>query len=153
MAGISDQIDSTTELTEAIYESLNRKGVLNQIKAKIRAEIYSTIEDKTAPAPSKPQEMYLASEIIREFMMSTKLDSSLSVFNEELGQPSEMTVDREFVGAELGFNLIDERGTDRVPLLVLLIKHLQLQKDQRDHDFNFSKDGEYDVGDLNDDDV
>ena len=46
MAGISDQIDSTTELTEAIYESLNRKGVLNQIKAKIRAEIYSTIEDK-----------------------------------------------------------------------------------------------------------
>ena len=153
MAGISDQIDSTTELTEAIYESLNRKGVLNQIKAKIRAEIYSTIEDKTAPSPSKPQEMYLASEIIREFMMSTKLDSSLSVFNEELGQPSEMTVDREFVGAELGFNLIDERGTDRVPLLVLLIKHLQLQKDQRDHDFNFSKDGEFDAADLNDDDV
>ena len=145
MAGIADQIDSTSELSEAIYETLNRRGILNQIKAKLRAEIYNTIEDKTAPSPSKPHEVFLASELIREFMMSSKLDSSLSVFNEEQGQPAEMTVDREFVGAELGFNMIDERGTERVPLLVMLVKHLMLQKESREHDFDYSKEVEYDA--------
>ena len=52
MSAIADQIDSTSELSEAIYESLKRKGTLNQIKARIRADIYHTIEDKTASTPS-----------------------------------------------------------------------------------------------------
>jgi len=143
MSAIADQIDSTSELSEAIYESLRRKGTLNQIKAKIRAEIYNTIEDKSTSSPSKPREVYLASEIIREFMMSSKLDTTLSVFNEEMGQPAEILVDREFVGAELGFNMIDEK-TDGVPLLVLLVSHLLRSKEERDHDFEYSKDVEYD---------
>jgi lisH domain-containing protein FOPNL len=144
MSAIADQIDSTSELSEAIYESLKRKGTLNQIKARIRAEIYHTIEDKTTTTPSKPKEVYLASEIIREFLMSSKLESSLSVFNEEMGQPSEMMVDREFVGGELGFNMIDEKGTGSVPLLVLLVQRLLQEKEEREHKFDYSKEVEYD---------
>ena len=144
MSAIADQIDSTSELSEAIYESLKRKGTLNQIKARIRAEIYHTIEDKTTTTPSKPKEGYLASEIIREFLMSSKLESSLSVFNEEMGQPSEMMVDREFVGGELGFNMIDEKGTGSVPLLVLLVQRLLQEKEEREHKFDYSKEVEYD---------
>ena len=144
MSAIADQIDSTSELSEAIYERLRRKGTLNQIKAWIRADIYHTIEDKTVSTPSKPREVYLASEIIREFLMSSKLESSLSVFNEEMGQPSEMMVDREFVGAELGFNMIDEKGTGGVPILVLLIQRLLEEKESREHDFDYSKEVEYD---------
>ena len=79
--------------------------------------------------------------------MSSKLESSLSVFNEEMGQPAEMMVDREFVGAELGFNMIDEKGTGSVPLLVLLIQRLLQEKEKREHDFDYSKEVEYD-GDI-----
>ena len=146
MAAISDEIDSTTELTEAIYETLKRKGTLNKIKARLRAEIYNTIEDKSVAFPEKPPEVYLASELIREYLMSFKLNSSLSVFNEEQGQPAEMTVDRTFIGAELGFNLLEEKDeASQVPLLVLLVKHLMMQKEKLDFDFNYSKEAEADA--------
>ena len=44
MSAIADQIDSTSELSEAIYESLRRKGTLNQIKA--RVELKFTTQSK-----------------------------------------------------------------------------------------------------------
>ena len=55
-----------------------------------------------------------------------------------------MMVDREFVGAELGFNMIDEKGTGGVPILVLLIQRLLEEKESREHDFDYSKEVEYD---------
>ncbi len=51
------------------------------------------------------------------------MNNTLSVFCEEFGQPSEMTVDRAMIGSELGLNTLN---TDRnVPLLMLITEHLK----------------------------
>jgi hypothetical protein len=124
-----ERIDNAGELHAVIMESLKRRGVLGKISANVRAEVFHTLEDKTVPLPDKPTEVFLATELIREYMMSTSLNSSLSVFNEESGQPNEMRVDREFLGGELGFNIMDEsQSAKETPLLILLVTHLLTER-------------------------
>ena len=71
-----------------------------KLKSQLRAEVYHTLEDKSfiasedANITEKPRDVYLASELIRELLMSFGLNNSLSVFNEEMGQPAQMAVDR-----------------------------------------------------------
>ena len=121
------------DLHAVMLESLKKRGVLGKISANIRAEVFHTLEDKTVTMPEKPLEIFLATELIREFLMNTELNSSLSVFNEESGQPAEMRVDREFLGGELGFNIMDESTSSReTPLLVLLVSHLLTERKRRE---------------------
>ena len=128
-----ENVDNAGELHSVIMDSLKRRGVLGKISANVRAEVFHTIEDKTIPMPEKTNEVYLATELIREYMMSSQLNSSLSVFNEESGQPMEMRVDREFIGGELGFNVMDETYESKeVPLLVLLVSHLLSNRKQHE---------------------
>ena len=62
-------------------------------------------------------------------MIKFKLNNSLSVFCEELGQPSEMAVDREFLGGELGLNTLDSDPT--IPLLISVLQHLSEKKAEK----------------------
>ena len=130
---VSSGSDTAGELHSVIMNSLKSRGVLGKISANVRAEVFHTLEDKTVPMPAKPTEVYLATELIREYLMSANLNSALSVFNEESGQPSEMRVDREFLGGELGFNLMDEtHSAKQTPLLVLLVNHLLAERAKND---------------------
>ena len=127
---VPDTIESLSDVSDAVKEALQRRGVLAKVKATIRAEVFHALEDKTVSLPEKPREIFLASEMIREFLQTSGLNSSLSVFNDEIGQPAQMAVDREFIGGELGVNVNDGVvGTSQVPLLVLLVKHLLEQKE------------------------
>jgi hypothetical protein len=133
MSFITGKESQGEELHAVMMESLKRRGVLGKISANIRAEVFHTLEDKTVAMPEKPVEVFLATELIREFLMSSELNSSLSVFNEESGQPAEMRVDREFLGGELGFNVMDEPTSSReTPLLVLLVSHLLAERKRRE---------------------
>lgn len=128
---VPEDIETLTDLADTVKEALKRRGVLNKVKATIRAEIFHALEDKTVTLPDKPKEIFLATELIREFLQSQSLNSTLSVFNDENGQPVEMAVDREFIGVELGFNVQDSvAGTSAIPLLVLLIKQLLDNKEE-----------------------
>jgi hypothetical protein len=123
---IRDEIVAQSDLVEAITESLKRKGVYSKIKSQVRAEVFHTLEDKNTPAPEKPREVYLAAELIREFMIRFKLNNSLSVFCEEMGQPAEMGVNREFIGSELGLNTL--QSDPNIPLLISVLEHLMDKK-------------------------
>ena len=79
------------------------------------------------PAMSKPQDVFLACELVRELMMSLGLNNSLSVFQQESGQPSEMRVDRIHLASELGFRT-NEKLDRNVPLLLLVIRMLKEMK-------------------------
>jgi len=126
----AEDAETLSDLSEVVKEALSRRGVLNKVRATIRAEIFHALEDKTVTLPDKPREVFLASELIREFLQCSSLNSTLSVYNDENGQPADMTVDREFIGGELGVNVQDSiAGTSSVPLLVLLVKHLLDQKE------------------------
>jgi len=50
---LTDDIQSNEDLSLAVKAALERKGVLKDIRAKIRAEVYHTLEDKTV-AVSRP---------------------------------------------------------------------------------------------------
>jgi lisH domain-containing protein FOPNL len=109
------------DILNVVKEALEGKGVLSTMKARIRAEIFHTLDDKSVQMPKKPKDVYLANEIIRDYLSCMKLDSTLSVLSDEIGESSnEKGVDREFLGGELGFNTI---GCDKeTPLLMLLIQ-------------------------------
>ncbi len=87
------------------------------------AEVFHVLEDKnTVPDVEKEPDVYLASEIIRDFMQFLNLDNSHSVFMEEIGQPPEVRVDRQFIASEIGFQTPEG---DRTPLLLHLIQQLK----------------------------
>jgi hypothetical protein len=72
--------------------------------------------------PSKPREVYLACELMREFMLHYHFDNTVAVFMDESGQPGQMLVDRELIGGELGLNTAET--PEEIPLILLLIRQL-----------------------------
>ena len=112
----------STDLKAALRAALESKGVLKDIKAKLRAEVFHCLEDKTVELPDKPRDVHIANEIIREYMTNFNLTNSLSVFMEEGGQPAELSADRQFLASELGLRL---RPDEKEPLLVVILRVLR----------------------------
>ena len=111
------------DLKNAVKVALRNKGVLDDIKSRLRAEIYLALEDKSVVLPPKTAQISLAAEIIKDFCNCLNLNNSLIVFSEECGQTNEMQVDREFISNELGFQVTDVDG--KVPILLYMIQMLQ----------------------------
>lgn len=123
---LREEIHTDNDLVDAVKEALERKGILSQIKAQIRAEVFHSLEDKTVSLPEKPPDVFIATELVKELLITLKLNNTLSVFCEEVGQPGEMGIDREFIGGEVGLNTI---GTNtNIPLLILIIQYLKKNK-------------------------
>ena len=62
-----------------VKESLEQRGVLNQVKARIRAEVYSAIERPTEGRPVISNENILINELIREYLEFNKYKYTSSV--------------------------------------------------------------------------
>jgi lisH domain-containing protein FOPNL len=123
-------MESVTDLKEVVRQSLDSKGILQQIKAQIRAEVYLSLEGKDAVNNvEKPPEVYLACELIRELFMGLDYKNSLAVFCEESGPPSEMGLNRDFLASELGLTVHEDDRS--VPLLLMVIRLLKDLKAQR----------------------
>ncbi len=95
--------------------------------------MFHALEDKSVPAIDKPPEVFLASEIIRDFLQYLQLDNTHSVFMEEIGQPPEVAIDRAFIASEVGL-YID--GGDKIPLLFHMIKQLMNKNHKHSADMN-----------------
>ena len=145
---IVDSIDH--DLKSAVREALERKGVLKQLKSRLRAEVYHCLEDKSIKLPEKPPDVFLAVELIRDLLITLKLENTMSVFNEELGQPPQMICDRDFIGGELGFNVKEASShAKQVPLLVQLVHHLKTNREQYLCDLQSSLEVNSDDDDIN----
>lgn len=132
---IRENISSDQDLLEAIQVVLDRRGILSSLKAKIRGEVYHALthgNHNPAIPPEKPKEIYLINELVRDYLICMRLNSTLSVLTEEIGQSGDMTVDREFLGGELGYNTIN--SDKDTPLLLLLVQQLMKQKSERELD-------------------
>ena len=130
---IEEDISNETDLKAAVKEALERKGVLKDVRARMRASVYNCLEDRSVTLPEKrSRDLYLASELVRDFLISLNLSSTLSVFCEEMGQPSEILCDREFVAGEVGFSLSSkdkDNCNESIPLIISLVQKLRLGKD------------------------
>uniref|UniRef100_A0A8C7CRV3 Centrosomal protein 20 n=1 Tax=Oncorhynchus kisutch TaxID=8019 RepID=A0A8C7CRV3_ONCKI len=57
-----------TELNCALRESLESRGVLGQLKARIRAEVFNALDDQSEPRPALSHDNLLINELIREYL-------------------------------------------------------------------------------------
>ena len=60
--------------------NLTIKGITNEVKAKLRAEIFSILEDNSYEKPKLSQENLLINDLIREYMDFNHYNYSKSVF-------------------------------------------------------------------------
>lgn len=102
-------------------ETLENRGVLGQIRARVRAEVFGALDDQSEPRPSLSNENLLINELIREYLVFNKYKYTESVLLAETGQPME-PMDRKFLIQEL--NIADEQeSSPSMPLLYGILSH------------------------------
>ena len=109
---------SVEELKNALKETLEQKGVLNQIRAMMRQSIFEAIQSDDKPQKQLSNENLIINELIKEYLQYNNYLHSLSVFQAETGQPKNK-LDREFIANQL--NIIESNSSRQVPLLYSII--------------------------------
>lgn len=56
------------ELKDALKETLEEKGVLNEIRARMRSAIFSALDNDDKPKPKLSDENLIINEMIREYL-------------------------------------------------------------------------------------
>ena len=63
---------SLDDLKNVLRETLEQKGVLNEVKAKIRAEIFTALDRDNVGKPPLSNENMIINEMIREYLEYNK---------------------------------------------------------------------------------
>ncbi|XP_033907481.2 centrosomal protein 20-like [Acipenser ruthenus] len=108
------------ELKSALKETLESRGVLGQLKARIRAEVFNALDDQSESRPPLSHQNLLINELIREYLEFNKYRYTASVLTAESGQP-EVPLDRQFMANEL--NVVEDPSSKCVPLLYGMLSH------------------------------
>jgi lisH domain-containing protein FOPNL len=111
------------DLKNALKETLESRGVLNELKAKIRSEIFSALDDQEVSRPKLSDENLLINELIREYLTYNNYQHTLSVMLAETGQPTQPAFDRHYMAREL--RVAEDYKSRSVPLLYGLVKGLR----------------------------
>ena len=121
------------ELKNALKETLEQKGVLNEIRAKMRQSIFEAIESDDKPQPKLSNENLIINALIKEYLDYNNYLHTASVFQAESGQPK---LDRNFITSQL--NIIETNQSQQVPLLYSIIFGLQKQDDNYNEENNIN---------------
>mmetsp|Transcript_9600 Transcript_9600/g.24558 ORF Transcript_9600/g.24558 Transcript_9600/m.24558 type:complete len:107 (-) Transcript_9600:268-588(-) len=74
------------QLKDALKDALDKRGTLNELKAKVRSEVYSAIDDTKGVAKPEPsEETEIINELIREYLKFNNYRNTLSVMIPETG--------------------------------------------------------------------
>ncbi|XP_065587196.1 centrosomal protein 43 [Cyrtonyx montezumae] len=128
--------EEDTELRDLLVQTLESSGVLNKIKAELRAAVFLALEEQEkvenkAPLVNESLKNFLSTKdgrlvagLVAEFLRFFNLDFTLAVF-----QPESSTLngldDRENLARDLG---ITEEGTVGGPLLLDVVRKCQQKK-------------------------
>ncbi|BBN12588.1 lisH domain-containing protein FOPNL [Marchantia polymorpha subsp. ruderalis] len=120
-----DDVDPT--LAAALKKTLEKRGALGGMKAKIRAELYKVIDHSDDEPRSKTlsDRDFIMNELVRDYLLHCKLNYSLSVFTPESGQP-EMFLGRSQLAKEFGIVETNAKFKN-LPLLFTLISKVHPQ--------------------------
>nr|XP_044986390.1 centrosomal protein 20 isoform X2 [Jaculus jaculus] len=111
---------AVAELKAVLKDTLEKKGVLGHLKARIRAEVFNALDDDCEPRPSLSHENLLINELIREYLEFNKYKYTASVLTAESGQPV-VPLDRQFLIREL--HAFEESKDSAMPLLYGILAH------------------------------
>lgn len=117
---------SVEDLKNVLKDTLENRGVLNQIRARIRAEVFSALDDQTDIKPILSNENLVINELIREYLEWNGYKFTNAVLLAETGQPKD-PVDREFLKSEL--NIEEAPSKDKLPILYGIMSHLMDQRE------------------------
>lgn len=109
---------SLEDLKSALKITLENKGVLQQVKAQIRAEIFNSLDEQETEKPQLSSENILINELIREYLEYNHHFHTVAVLLPESGQP-EGSLGRTVLAKEL--RIADEGHTRDLPLLYTLV--------------------------------
>nr|KAF6366215.1 hypothetical protein mPipKuh1_005172 [Pipistrellus kuhlii] len=70
---------TVTELKAVLKDTLEKRGVLGHLKARIRAEVFKALDDESEPRPTLSHENLLINELIREYLEFNKYKYTSSV--------------------------------------------------------------------------
>ena len=76
---------SLDDLKSVLRETLEQEGVLNDVKAKIRAEIFTALDSENTNRPQLSNENMIINEMIREYLEYNRYFNSASVLVTETG--------------------------------------------------------------------
>ena len=107
-------------LKAALIETLESKGILNNLKAQVRTEVFQALDDPSTPKPQINNENLLINELIREYLIFNNYNYTDTVLVAEAGQP-EVQLARSFLCKEL--NVQDTKQSSQVPLLYSLLEN------------------------------
>ncbi|OMJ70259.1 hypothetical protein SteCoe_31808 [Stentor coeruleus] len=111
------------DLKTALKETLFKRGVLGDIKAKIRAEIFAALDDQDVNRPRINDENLLINELIREYFQYNNYHHALSVFLAESGQPAQPVIERVHMAREL--RVSEDAKSRSVPLMYGLVRGIR----------------------------
>ncbi|CAK9020054.1 unnamed protein product [Durusdinium trenchii] len=111
---------SLDELKQALIQTLETRGVLGQVKAKVRAEIFAALDDEKVQRPNLPRENALINELIREYLEYNGYYHTLSVLLPETGHPEERQFGRNFMASEL--RIREDESSRALPLIYGLVR-------------------------------
>ncbi|XP_075780742.1 centrosomal protein 43 isoform X2 [Pelodiscus sinensis] len=129
--------EEDTELRDLLVQTLESSGVLNKIKAELRAAVFLALEEQEKVENKTPlvneslkkflntKDGCLVASLVAEFLRFFNLDFTLAVF-----QPESSTLNglegRENLARDLG--IIEAEGTVGGPLLLEVVRRCQLKK-------------------------
>ncbi|XP_008315648.1 centrosomal protein 20 [Cynoglossus semilaevis] len=116
------------ELKSVLRDALESSGALGQLRARIRAEVFTALDDQREPRPQLSHENLLINELIREYLEFNKYKYTASVLTAESGLP-EVHLDRQFLADEL--KVREDTSSKSVPLLYGLVSHFLNSGDDR----------------------
>ena len=137
---------SLEEIKQVLKDNLEKRGVLNKIRANLRAEIFRTFEEQThiggdeggdvdfwvkkeRARPKSSDMQFLINELIMEYLEFNHYGYSKSVFIKESNQTDER-LDKRFLSHELNIHkTYDEMEEDEqdqpIPLLYTIVNRLR----------------------------
>ncbi|XP_066433586.1 centrosomal protein 20 isoform X2 [Eleutherodactylus coqui] len=102
---------TVSDLRAVLTDTLDKRGVLGQLKARVRAEVFAALDDQSEVKPVLSHENLLINEMIREYLEFNKYKYTSSVLSAETGL-SDIPLDRSFLAREL--NLFEDSSAESV---------------------------------------
>ena len=117
---------STASLEEALKQSLEERGILDELKSKIRAEVIKAINEDESVKKNKytecvSREDFLIGEMFKEYLQFKGLTNTFDVFCMESKRPKEL-LERESLEANL--NVSCGPNAASVPIIYAILSDL-----------------------------
>ncbi|CAM1154553.1 FOPNL (predicted) [Pycnogonum litorale] len=107
-------------LSEVLKDMLEKRGIVDELKARIRSELVKCLDDKQAARLELCKENIIINALIQEYLDYNNYKHTSDILSVESGQTS-TKIPREFLESELNVRI--DKASSSVPLLYSIISH------------------------------